>query len=146
MNVRINRAPSQVQVSRQAMQRFQIRAEVQKKYEEIRAVERSELEEYAKAVDATMLWTLHTEYGFGKKRLRKFWENLVRTRIEFRGFYRGEFSASDEGEDRTGNTVEDHAFIAALRNIGVDLLGWEAETFKVDEVTGEVKFIEKQEG
>lgn len=141
MNVRLNRAPSQVQVSRQAMQRFQIRAEVQKKYEEIRAVERSELEEYAKAVDATMLWTLHTEYGFGKKRLRKFWENLVRTRIEFRGFYRGEFSASDEGEDRTGNTVEDHAFIAALRGIGVDLLGWEAETFHVDDVTGEVSFV-----
>lgn len=146
MNVRFR--PSEVQsrvaVSRQAMQRFQIRAEVQKKYEEIRAVERSELEEYAKAVDATMLWTLHTEYGFGKKRLRKFWENLVRTRIEFRGFYRGEFSASDEGEDRTGNTVEDHAFIAALRDIGVDLLRWEAETFHVDEVTGEVKFIQNK--
>ena len=144
MKVRLGAAaPTQVQISRSAMQRFEIRAEVQKKYEEIRATERSELEEYAKAVDATMLWTLHTEYGFGKKRLRKFWENLVRTRIEFRGFYRGEFSASDESEDRTGNTVEDHAFIAAWRNIGVDLLQWEAEVFKVDEVTGEVNFIKE---
>ena len=141
MNVRINHTPSRIQLSRSAMQRFEIRAEVQKKYEEIRATERSELEEYAKALDATLLWTLHSEYGFGKKRLRKFWERLIRTRIEFRGFYRGGISADDSSEDRTGHTAEDYAFLSALHDIGVDLEAWEAETFKVDEVTGEVSFI-----
>lgn len=33
---------------------------------------------YSTEVDAVVLYTLHTELGFGKARLRKFWEALYR--------------------------------------------------------------------
>lgn len=142
MNVRINRAPSQVQVSRKTMADFMIRATAEQhareEWDRLCQKRGEELEAYATALDATMLWTLHSEYGFGRRRLRRFWEQLIHNRVEFRSFYRGDMSTYEV--QNTGSNAEDFALVAALRDIGVDLEAWEAEPLEIDNKTGEVTF------
>lgn len=145
MNVRINRAPSRVQVSRKTMADFMIRATAEQhareEWDRLCQTRSQELEAYATALDATMLWTLHSELGWGAKRLRRFWETLIRNRVEFRSFYRGDMATYEV--QNTGENAEDFALVAALRDIGVDLEAWEAEPLEIDNKTGEVKFITK---
>lgn len=143
MNVRLNRAPTQVQVSRKTMADFMIRAKAEEhakaEWDRLNLSRAKELENYATALDATMLWTLHSDYGFGVKRLRQFWEGLIRNRVAFRSFYRGDMSTYVL--QNTGENAEDFALVAALRDIGVDLEAWEGEDLEIDNKTGEVKFI-----
>ena len=97
-----------------------------------------ELSAFAGAVDANWLWTLHKMKGtrFGKRRLRRSWEEMVRTRIAFRELYRDNKYA----EQLTGQNVEDDATIKALLEIGVDIRAWEREEIHFDRETGEVTF------
>jgi hypothetical protein len=97
-----------------------------------------ELSAFAAAVDANWLWTLHKMKGtrYGKKRLRRSWEEMVRTRIAFRELYRDNKYA----EQLTGQNVEDDATIKALLEIGVDIRAWEREEIHYDKDTGEVTF------
>lgn len=142
MNVRLNRVPSQVQVSRKTMADFMIRATAEQhareEWDRLCQKRGEELEAYATALDATMLWTLHSELGWGAKRLRRFWETLIRNRVEFRSFYRGDMATYEV--QNTGENAEDFALVAALRDIGVDLEAWEAEPLEIDNKTGEVTF------
>jgi hypothetical protein len=100
-----------------------------------------ELSAFAAAVDANWLWTLHKMKGtrYGKKRLRRSWEEMVRTRIAFRELYRD----SKYAEQLTGQNVEDAATIKALLEIGVDIRAWEREEIHYDKDTGEVTFNER---
>lgn len=147
MNVRLNRGPSRVQVSRKAMADYMIRAKSEEharaEWDRLCQTRSEELSAYATALDATMLWTLHTHprLKMGKKQLRDFGEMLIRNRVEFRSFYRGDLSTYEV--QNTGENAEDFALVAALRDIGVDLRAWEDEDLDIDNVTGEVRFIKK---
>ena len=147
MNVRLNRSPTQVQVSRRAMADYMLRARAeehaQAEWDRCNLTRQQELQSYATALDATLLWTLHSDYGFGVRRLRQFWERLIRNRVLFRAFYRGD---ADTYELRnTGENAEDIALVSALRDIGVDLEAWEAEEVEINQRTGECEFIGKKE-
>jgi hypothetical protein len=112
--------------------------QVAKKHEGSRMDELSAL---AAAMDANWLWTLHKMKGtrFGKRRLRRSWEEMVRTRIAFRELYRDNKYA----EQLTGHNVEDAATVKALLQIGVDIRAWEREEIHYDKDTGEVTFNER---
>lgn len=130
------------QVSRQAFGRFLQRATIDecldKKIKEHEAKRWEELNAYAAAVDATMLFTLHETLGLGKKRLRRVWEAMIRNRIAFREFYRD--GHSEYKEQLTGQNVEDRAIQDALMRIGVDIKAWEAEAIIIDPESGAVSF------
>ena len=98
---------------------------------------RRELEDYADALDATMLYTIHKELGLGAVRLRRLWEAMIRNRIEARLFFR---AGAEYEEAPTGHNIEDLGIHAELRKIGVDLKAWEREVIRVDDRTGEVTF------
>ena len=130
------------QVSRQAMGRFLQRVTIEesldKKFKEHESKRMDELSAFAGAVDANWLYTLHTELGFGRKRLRRAWEAMVRNRIAFREFYRDGHGAYVE--QPTGKNVEDEVTVKELLSIGVDIRAWEREEIVVDHVSGEVSF------
>ncbi len=44
---------------------------------------------------AVILWTLHTEFGFGEKRLKKFWKSLYVQHQKLREYY--QMMPSDDG-------------------------------------------------
>lgn len=108
-----------------------------KKHEDKRM---DELSAFAGAVDANWLYTLHKELGFGRKRLRRAWEAMVKNRIEFREFFRDGTTAYVE--QPTGRNVEDDATVKQLLAIGVDIRSWESEEIVVDHNTGQVTFRE----
>lgn len=130
------------QVSHKAMGDYLIRASVDKhvdrRIREAQEKRMDELSAFIGVVDANWLYTLHTELGFGKKRLRKAWEAMVRNRIAFREFYRDGQGGYEE--QLTGQNVEDEATIKALINIGVDIKAWEREEIHLDKDTGKVTF------
>lgn len=111
----------------------------EKKYEETRKALQDdlckEMDAYATAMDATILWTLHTKLGYGPVRLRRFWEDMIKTRIEFRTIRDKDYQVQP-----TGKNIEDFALSRFLMNIGVDLKAWEAEGIQYDEETGSVTF------
>ena len=137
MNVLLRKPLSPAQVSRQTMQRFMIRSEAEKEWERWREKRTAEIESAINNYSATLLWMFHTKHGYGAKRLRQLWEDVVQVWAEFRQFYRG---SSNYVEAPTGENVEDYAMISALKGIGVDIEAWEQERFEIDEVTGEVKW------
>lgn len=100
---------------------------------------RREMQDYADALDATMLYTLHQELGLGAVRLRRLWEAMIRNRIEARLFFRDGDGTYEELP--TGHNIEDLGIHAELRKIGVNLKEWEEEEIHVDDKTGEVTFI-----
>ena len=130
------------QVSRRVMGRFLQRVTIEesldKKIKEHESKRMEELSAFAGAVDANWLYTLHAELGFGKKRLRRAWEAMVRNRIAFREFYRDGHSAYVE--EPTGQNVEDEVTVKELLSIGVDIRAWEHEQIIVDHESGEVSF------
>ena len=140
MKAIVSRAPTQAQMSRQAMQRFMIRSEADKEWERLKLKRDNEIEAAINAYAATVLWALHVKYGFGAKRLRDVWETSIKCRCEFRQFYRGEGYV----EGNTGENAEDFALISALKGIGADIRAWEHEAFEVNEKTGEVIFTREQ--
>lgn len=62
--------------------------------------------------DSAILWTLHVKFGFGAKRLKKFWLEMYKSTHELREFY--ELPQSDGG------------WVARyeLKKIGVDIDEW----------------------
>lgn len=132
------------QISKKAMAGFMTRVAVDdrmekiiKKHEDKRM---DELSAFAGAVDANWLYTLHTELGFGRKRLRRAWEAMVRNRIAFREFFRD--GHSTYVEKPTGQNVEDEATVKELLAIKVDIRAWEREEIVVDHENGKVTFRE----
>lgn len=130
------------QVSHRAMGDYLIRASVDKhvdkRIREHEAKRMDELSAFMSTVDANWLYTLHTELGFGQKRLRRAWEAMVRNRIAIREFYRD--GSGGYEEQRTGKNVEDEVTIQELLKIGVDIKAWEREEIHLDKETGEVTF------
>ncbi len=68
----------------------------------------------ASDLEATFLWALHTEFGFGAERLRRFYDCVAESRKSLLRHYEME---------------EDSQFILLykLKEIGVDLKKWDAE-------------------
>lgn len=73
-------------------------------------------EEYAADMDAMILYVLMTEYGFRKKRLRKFWDKFRKAHQELRDYY--------EMQSNRDNVWLAHRKLA---DIGVDVKAWQAE-------------------
>lgn len=142
MKARYQQPVPKVQLSRTAMAKFMVRADVedefQKKVAEQEKKWGDKLAAYASTVDATMLYAAHLSEGYGAKKLRRLWETMIRTRIEFRAFYREGDTPYEER--KTGDNAEDYALRDALRRIGVDIKAWEAEEIRINEETGEVTF------
>lgn len=120
-----------------AFVRHDLRAEVEKEVSklvgEYEGQRRRELEAYARALDETLIYTLHKELGWGVKRIRRLWEAMYRNRLEARIFFRDDSSAYEEQE--TGKNIEDLGIRAELRKIGIDMDAWLAEEIEVpDEV------------
>ena len=68
-------------------------------------------EQYDIDIDTVVLYTLHTHLGFGKKRLRRFWEALKTNRDEMVKHYQ---------------MPDDYPWLCrkALEAIGVDIKEW----------------------
>lgn len=64
--------------------------------------------------DASILWTLHTCFGFGKKRLRRFWEHYFKEQARLREYY--------QLDTHEGNLCK-----FKLKEIGVDIDAWHKE-------------------
>lgn len=111
--------------------RAQAQAEVQKLVDEAEAKRQSELEAYARVLDETMLYALHTfpKRRFGKKWLREFWDHMYRTRLDARIFFRDGTSAYEEQE--TGKNIEDLGIRAELAKIGIRMDDWLQEEMEL---------------
>lgn len=134
------------QVSRKSMTDYLIRASVDKQMD-VRLKEHEqnvwkEVMAYAAAVDATLLLTLHNLEHMGAKKLRRVYEALIRTRVAYRLFYR---DGMQYEERITGENAEDEAIVKELMDIGVDIKAWEAEDIVIDEKTGEVTFVKRED-
>lgn len=104
--------------------RAQAQAEVQKLVDEAGAKRRDELEAYARVLDETMLYALHTfpKRRFGKRWLREFWEHMYKTRLDARIFFRDGTLAYEEQE--TGKNIEDLGIRMELAKIGIRMDDW----------------------
>lgn len=104
--------------------RAQAQAEVQKLVDEAEAKRQRELEAYARVLDETMLYALHTfpKRRFGKMWLREFWDHMYKTRLDARIFFRDGTSAYVEQE--TGKNIEDLGIRAELAKIGIRMDEW----------------------
>jgi hypothetical protein len=81
----------------------------------IREINRQTLEqkdEFMKDIDAMILYTLHAELGFGKKRLERFYKAVIRNYKDMCAFY---------------ETDDTYPAEYKLREIGVDLRELRAE-------------------
>lgn len=72
--------------------------------------------QYSADMDAMILYVLMTEYGFRKKRLRKFWDTFRRAHQELRDYY--------EMQSNRDNVWLAHRKLA---DIGVDVKEWQSE-------------------
>ena len=104
--------------------RAQAQAEVQKLVDEAEAKRVQELEAYARVLDETMIYALHTFYAtrFGKRRLRRFWDHMFKIRLDARIFFRDGTLAYVEQE--TGKNIEDLGIRAELAKIGIYMDKW----------------------
>ena len=104
--------------------RAQAQAEVQKLVDEAEAKRRDELEAYARVLDETMLYALHTfpKRRFGKRWLREFWDHMYKTRLDARIFFRDGTLAYEEQE--TGKNIEDLGIRVELAKIGIRMDEW----------------------
>jgi hypothetical protein len=122
-----------------AIKKFELRTElqdaVQAQANELDEKRWEELNAYATAVDATIMMTLHRRYRFTARVLRQIYEDMVRLRVEYRHFFRGEGYELQ----KTGKNIEDTAILHDLMTIGVDIKAWE-EGIEYDTVTGQVTF------
>lgn len=65
-------------------------------------------------IDAVCLWTLHKYFGFGKYRLRRFFD-------EFNNGYQDALDFYEMGDDTP------FVYLTKLKEIGVDIEEWERE-------------------
>lgn len=126
MRANVKGAIQKAQAPHVAFVKHNLRAEVDKRVQELLGEyenkRREELEEYARVLDETLIYTLHKELGWGPKRLRRLWDAMLQTRIDARIFFRDGSSAYEEQE--TGKNIEDLGIRAELRKIGIDLGVW----------------------
>ena len=73
--------------------------------------------EWTTHVDAMILWTLHTQFGFGKKRLREFYVEFTKQHLKLIDYYQC------DGDD--GGLC-----VYKLKGIGIDLDAWAKEIDK----------------
>ena len=83
---------------------------------EIRAQMLKTDEAYYLDMDAAVLWVLRVGFGFGKKRLRRFFERFVAIHAELRKYY---------GLDDDDNGI--WICRKQLKEYGVDVEAWEKE-------------------
>lgn len=104
--------------------RARAQVEVQKLVNEAQSKRERELEAYARVLDETMLYALHTfpKTRFGKKRLREFWEHMYKCRLDARIFFRDGTLAYEEKE--TGKNIEDLGIRAELAKINIRMDDW----------------------
>lgn len=72
---------------------------------------------FALELDATILWSLHEQFGFGKDRLKRFYNYIADCREDLIQKYEME----DEAE---------YLLLYKLKEIGVDLKAWSEEPRK----------------
>lgn len=88
---------------------------------QVREAAKSQTKEIANrlcvTIDAVCLWTLHNSFGFGKDRLRRFFDEFNRGYQDMLDFY-------EMGEDTP------FVFFSKLREIGVDVEAWENESME----------------
>ena len=132
MNANWRRSREKVQLPREAMAKYEIRSSVQ---DDVTEYIYKEMPAYGTAVDGTMLMALHRRYHLTAPILREIFEDMIRTRVEYRNFFRGDDYVLQE----TGKNIEDTAILHDLMAIGVDLKAWE-DGIEYDTVTGEVTF------
>ena len=135
MKANVKGAMDRARVPHVAFVKHNLRAEVDKRIQEhideYEGKRREELEAYARALDETMIYTLHKELGWGIKRIRRFWEAMYRTRLEARIFFRDGTSRYEEQE--TGKNIEDLGIRAELKKIGIVMDDWLQEEMELTE-------------
>ncbi len=132
MNANWRRSQAKAQLPRVAMEKYKIRSSVQ---DDVTEYIYKEMTAYGTAVDATMLMALHRRYHLTAPILREIFEDMIRTRVEYRHFFRGDDYVLQE----TGKNIEDTAILHDLMAIGVDIKAWE-DGIEYDVNTGEVSF------
>lgn len=70
-------------------------------------------------MDAAVLWVLHRKFGFGKKRLRRFFEEFAASHEELRQYY--ELDDDDNGIWLCRKQLKEY---------GVDVEAWEKENMQ----------------
>lgn len=73
---------------------------------------------FSKDYDAAVLWTLRVCYGFGRKRIRRFWDCFLAEHQRLRECY----------EQNPGSKETDYKEL--LKKIGVDIDAWYEEVKK----------------
>lgn len=73
-------------------------------------------EQYTHDLDAMVLYTLHKRKGWGKKRLKEFWDGFVEEHNALRDFYQMDGAGDNEWLVRK-----------KLKDIGVDVEEWYKE-------------------
>lgn len=137
MRANTRNAIAQANQPRVTMLKYNLRAqaqvEVEKLVKEAEDKRAQELEAYARVLDETMLYALHTFYAtrFGKWRLRKFWDHMFKIRLDARIFFRDGTLAYQEQE--TGKNIEDIGIRAELAKIGIHMDEWLREEVKLTE-------------
>lgn len=69
--------------------------------------------QYQDDIDAAVLWVLHQHLGFGKKRLRDFYEAFTKVHDELRAYY-----------ECADNEEAIWIIHRKLQQIGVDVVAW----------------------
>lgn len=69
-------------------------------------------EERFTEIDTMILWILHIKFGFGKVRLRRYFDTYLHEAIEMQGRYGDSYVYKMQSE---------------LKKIGVDVVEWEKE-------------------
>jgi hypothetical protein len=139
MKANWRRSQAAPHLPRVAFEKYKVRAsleeELTRKSQEFDDRRWEELNAYATAVDATIMMALHNRYHFTARVLREIYQDMVRTRVAYRHFFR------DEGYElqQTGKNIEDTAILHDLMAIGVDIKAWE-EGIQYNKVTGEISF------
>lgn len=137
MRANTRNAIAQANQPRVTMLKYNLRAqaqiEVEKLVKEAEDKRAQELEAYARVLDETMLYALHTFYAtrFGKWRLRKFWDHMFKIRLDARIFFRDGTLAYQEQE--TGKNIEDLGIRAELAKIGIRMDEWLREEVTLTE-------------
>ena len=89
----------------------QINAEIKRQCVELN-------EEYELELDALYLWTLHEDFGFGKIRLTRVYESMMRKRKELHDRYQPDHSIDREADVNIEHSVAYHR----LLDYGFDVL------------------------
>ena len=95
-----------------ALMRYKMSREEKRAFDaEIARPARQITDRFAFELDATILWALHTEFGFGAERLRRFYDCVAESREALLRHYEMQNDA-------------EFILLHKLRDIGVDVRAW----------------------